>query len=56
MKTKIKTILEVQKKFARLTRLQKIETLFEALDFMQQYNGRSKWECIALVFNYSIND
>lgn len=30
--------------------------LWQALDFMQQYNGRTKWECIALAMNVEIEE
>jgi hypothetical protein len=26
----------------------KVDILLEALDYMQQWNGRSKWQCIGL--------
>lgn len=30
----------------------KVEILWEALDYMQQYNGRSKVDCVALALGY----
>ena len=43
---------QIQKAFDKLNRLQKMETLFEALDYMSQYNGRTKITCIALAMGY----
>jgi hypothetical protein len=43
---------QISKEFSKLNRLGKIETLFEALDYMSQYNGRSKIKCIALAMGY----
>lgn len=42
----------IAKEFNALTKDKKIETLMEALDYMQQYNGRSKFNCIALALGY----
>ena len=49
---KLYTADQIQKAFSKLNRLQKIETLFEALDYMSQYNGRTKITCIALAMGY----
>ena len=35
-------------KFKNLTYKKKVEVLFSALDFMQQYNGRNDGDCIVL--------
>ena len=43
---------QIQEEFNRLPSHQKIEVLYEALDFMQRYNGRSRWTCIALAMGY----
>lgn len=45
-----------EKEFAKLTKIQKIETLWSALDYMSQYNGRSRWECISLAMGIDINE
>lgn len=45
---------KVQNKFYKLSKNKKILVLWEALSHMQQYNGRSEWECIALVFKMEI--
>ncbi len=34
----------------------KVDILFEALDFMQQYNGRSKVQCIALAMDVELEE
>jgi len=49
------TLDDIQKKFNKLSRLRKIEVLWEALDHMQSYNGRSRWDCIALAMGYDAN-
>jgi hypothetical protein len=49
-----KVISEIQliMKFNRLTKDRKMEVLWEALDSMQSYNGRSKWLCVAMSMGY----
>ena len=49
---KFYTSTEVLKEFSKLNRVKKNETLLEALDYMSQYNGRSKITCIALAMGY----
>ena len=49
----------VQAEFDRLTKDKKIAVLYNALDYMQQYNGRSRFKCIAMAMgfdNYEGND
>ena len=43
---------QIQEEFTRLPNHQKIEVLYEALDFMQQYNGRTRFMCVALAMGY----
>ncbi len=43
---------QIQTKFQKLTKDKKIEVLYEALDFMQAYNGRSRFLCIAMAMGY----
>jgi hypothetical protein len=43
---------EIQIKFNK--KRNKVDILMEALDYMQQYNGRSKLQCIALAMNYEL--
>lgn len=42
----------ILKKFNRLSNSKKVDVLYEALDNMQQYNGRSKFDCIAMAMGY----
>ena len=46
----------VENEFNHLTRNEKIEILYGALNYMQMYNGRSIKECIRLSMGYIIND
>jgi len=43
---------KVLKKFGKLSNKKKIEVLWTALAFMQQYNGRLKVECVCLAMGY----
>ena len=43
---------QIAKEFSKLTQVKQIETLYEALDYMQQYNGRTKMLCIAMALGY----
>ena len=47
---------EVKTKFDNLTKNKKIEILYDALSFMQQYNGRSKFDCIAAAMGFYSDD
>jgi hypothetical protein len=51
-KTKTFTSAQISKEFKNLTKDKKIEILYEAIDIMQQYNGRSRFTCIALALGY----
>lgn len=51
-KPKYYTAQEVSDKFQKLTKDEKINVLYEAIDYMQSYNGRSKMTCIALAMGY----
>lgn len=44
--------------FNRKTKDNKIDILYEALDYMQSYNGRSRLDCVALAmgFTYTTDD
>ena len=50
------TLGEVLAKYKMLSEGNKNNVLYEALDFMHQYNGRSKTDCIALAMGYEIID
>ena len=43
---------EIMNQFDKLTYKKKTGVLFTAIDYMEQYNGRSKVTCIALAMGY----
>tara|TARA_R110000796_G_scaffold146955_3_gene263693 strand:- start:1600 stop:1833 length:234 start_codon:yes stop_codon:yes gene_type:complete len=43
---------EISTEFYKLTQNKRIEVLYDALDYMQQYNGRTKFMCIAMAMGY----
>lgn len=47
---------QIWRKYCLLSYKKKTQVLNAALDFMQQYNGRSKMECIALGMGYEPTD
>ena len=42
----------IQNEFDRLSFQNQSNILYHALDYMQQYNGRSKFLCIAMAMGY----
>lgn len=42
-------------KFEKLSKPKKVEVLFDAIEYMQQYNGRSVRTCICLAMGYKMN-
>ena len=52
MKKKLYTENYLELKFNKLKKDEKIDILYEALDYMQQYNGRSRFTCIAMAMGY----
>lgn len=52
MAVKYYTSEEISKKYAALTLKEKNEVLYEAIDYMQSYNGRSRFLCIAMAMGY----
>lgn len=46
------TSAQITKEYNNLSDAKKCEILYEALDYMQQYNGRSKNLCIAMAMGY----
>lgn len=42
-------------KFEKLSNTNKVEVLFGALDYMQQYSGRSIGTCICLAMGYKMD-
>ena len=52
MKTKYYTADQIREKFEKMPKDLKIKVLYEAIDIMQQYNGRSRVLCIAMAMGY----
>lgn len=52
MTKKYFTTEQISNKYDKLTNKQKIEVLYSAIDYMQQYNGRTNFLCIALAMGY----
>ena len=48
-----KTKEEIQNEFNNSS--DKVGILYNALDIMQQYNGRSKLDCIAIAMGYEVD-
>lgn len=44
---------EISKQYNKMTKDEKIEVLNSAINYMQQYNGRSKFLCIAMAMGYN---
>ena len=48
---------EIHTAFENLSAPRKVEVLWIALDYMNQYNGRTKYECVRLamenIYNYT---
>ncbi len=44
---------DIQKEYYKLTKDKKIEVLYEAIDIMQSYNGRTRFLCIAMAMGYN---
>jgi len=51
-KTKYYTAEEISKKYDALSLKEKNDVLYEAIDYMQSYNGRSRFLCIAMAMGY----
>ena len=51
-KTKYYTAYQIITKFEKMPKNLKIKVLYEALDIMQSYNGRSRFLCIAMAMGY----
>ena len=52
METKYYTSEEISKKYAALSLKEKNKILYEAIDNMQSYNGRSRFLCIAMAMGF----
>lgn len=54
-KNKILTLTQImENKFDKLSYKKKVDVLFSAIDYMQQYNARSVPQCIALAMGYNV--
>jgi len=42
--------------YEKMSYKKKVEVLWDALDLMQQYNGRTRYECIALALGVEVSD
>lgn len=42
----------ISNEFEKLTSDKKIRVLYDAIDYMQSYNGRSRFLCIAMAMGY----
>lgn len=49
---KTKTSSEVLKEYVNLSNAKKVSVLNDAIDYMQQYNGRTKFLCVAMAMGY----
>lgn len=50
------TTREVMQKFSEISRIKKIETLWDALTYMEQSNTRSRHACVCLAMGYRSKD
>lgn len=44
------TMDEISEQFSK--KRDKVSLLWDALDYMQQYNGRTRWQCVAMAMGY----
>ena len=56
MAKKIFTRREMINKFETLPEKKKVPILWDALDYMQQYNGRKSYQCIFMAMGYQEDD
>jgi DNA helicase TIP49 (TBP-interacting protein) len=52
IETKVYTADQIRTIFEKMPKDLKIKVLYEAIDIMQQYNGRSRFLCIAMAMGY----
>lgn len=52
MTTKYYSSSEIEAEYNKLSAIKQVNILWVALDYMQQYNGRAKFKCIALAMGY----
>ena len=53
MSEKYYTAEHIQQEYSNFTKNKRIEILYDALDIMQSYNGRTKFLCIAMAMGYN---
>ena len=51
-KEKYYTSEQIRNEFEKLTKDKKISVLYDAIDYMHSYNGRSRFLCIAMAMGY----
>lgn len=51
-KTKYYTSEQISNEFEKLTKDEKISVLYNAISYMQNYSGRSRFLCIAMAMGY----
>jgi len=51
-KEKYYTSEQISNEFEKLIKDKKISVLYDAIDYMQSYNGRSRFLCIAMAMGY----
>ena len=52
MKTKYYSSDHILGEFEKFSKVKMIDVLYDALDYMQEYNGRTKLLCIAMAMSY----
>lgn len=50
------TIEDIMKRYEKLRPVTKLDILDMAIEYMQQYNGRTKCACIAMAMGYDTTD
>lgn len=53
---KSKTRIEIMSDYSSLSMSEKVDVLTSALYYMEQYNGRTRADCIALGMGYEIKN
>lgn len=51
-KNKYVTSEDISKEYSKLSLEKKNEVLYEAINYMQSYNGRTRFKCIAMAMGY----
>lgn len=48
------SVVDIEKHISSLSNGEMYDLMWNALDFMQQWNGRSKFECICMALGYEV--